>query len=134
MPHVAAACYVDAMRPAAQYRCSVEEYLALERRSEERHEYLVGEVFTMGGASERHNLIVANLIRELSQQLKGRACKTYPSEMRVRVCPSGLYTYPDVVVVCGQALFDDENHDTLLNPTLLIEVLSGLKWIGLNFI
>jgi Uma2 family endonuclease len=113
------------MRPAAQYRCSVEEYLALERRSEERHEYLAGEVFGMGGASESHNLIVANIVGELRQQLKGRPCKTYPTDMRVRVAPSGLYTYPDVVVVCGEARFDDEQRDTLVNPTLLVEVLSA---------
>ncbi len=83
----------------------------------------------MGGASERHNLIVTNVVREVSQQLKGRPCKTYPTDcrtdMRGRIAPSGLYTYPDVVVVCGEARFDDDQRDTLLNPTLLVEVLSA---------
>ncbi|MEO8606019.1 MAG: Uma2 family endonuclease [bacterium] len=112
------------MRPAIQSGWSVQEYLAFERRTEERHEYLAGELFAMGGASERHNLIVTNLVRELSQQLKRQPCKTYPTDMRVRVAPSGLYTYPDIVVVCGEARFDDEQRDTLLNPALLVEVLS----------
>ncbi len=113
------------MRPAVHSRCTEEEYLALERATEARHEFLAGEVFAMGGASERHNLIATNLVRELSQQLKGRPCKTYSADMRVRVASSGLYTYPDVVVVCGEAHFDDAGRDTLLNPTLLIEVLSA---------
>lgn len=100
------------------------EYLAMERQAEHRSEYLGGEIFAMGGASERHNLIVTNTVRELSLQLKGRPCKTYASDLRVKVSPTGLYTYPDVVVVCGKALFDDEEMDTLLNPTVIIEVLS----------
>src|SRR5947208_218210 len=113
------------MRPAAQSRCSVEEYLEFERAAELRHEYLAGEVFAMVGASEPHNLIVTNVVGELRQQLKSRPCKVYPTDMRVKVAPSGLYTYPDVVVVCGPAQFDDAQRDTLLNPTLLVEVLSA---------
>lgn len=105
-------------------RCTPEEYLALERSSREKHEYFAGEIFAMGGASERHNLIVTNVVGELRRQLKGRPCKTYASDMRVKVAATGLYTYPDVVVVCGDARFDDEQRDTLLNPTVLIEVLS----------
>jgi Uma2 family endonuclease len=113
------------MRPAARSRCSVEEYLAFERGADLRHEYLSGEVFAMVGASEPHNLIVTNTVAALHPQLKGRPCKIYATDMRVKVAPSGLYTYPDVVVVCGPAQFDDEQRDTLLNPTLLIEVLSA---------
>jgi Uma2 family endonuclease len=105
-------------------RCTPEEYLGLERSCAERHEYFAGEVFAMGGASERHNLIVTNVVRELSLQLKGRPCRTYANDMRVKVAQTGLYTYPDVVVVCGEARFDDEQRDTLLNPTVVIEVLS----------
>ena len=112
------------MRPQTTARCTPKEYLALERGCAERHEYFAGEVFAMGGASERHNLIVINVTRELSLQLKGRPCRTYASDMRVKVAPTGLYTYPDIVVVCGEARFDDVQRDTLLNPTLLIEVLS----------
>ncbi|MBI3951604.1 MAG: Uma2 family endonuclease [Acidobacteria bacterium] len=101
-----------------------EEYLAIERKAEYKSEYFNGEVFAMAGAGERHNLIVANLIMELGRQLKKRPCKVYPSDMRVKIPVTGLYTYPDVVVVCGEPMFEDEHKDTLLNPTVLIEVLS----------
>jgi len=107
-----------------QKRITPEEYLALERKSPLKSEYFNGEIFAMGGATEHHNLIVANIVAELRGQLKGRPCKTYPSDMRVKVSPTGLYTYPDVVVVCDKALFDDDQKDTLLNPTLIVEVLS----------
>ena len=107
-------------------RCfTPEEYLAIERHAEQRSEYLAGEIFAMGGASERHNLIVTNIVGELRSQLKGRPCKVYSSDMRVKVNPTGLYTYPDVVVLCGEACFDDTQKDTLLNPTVVIEVLSA---------
>jgi Uma2 family endonuclease len=112
------------MHPEATSRCTPEEYLTLERASAERHEYFAGEIFAMGGASEPHNLIVTNLVRELSLQLKGRPCRTYANDMRVKVSPTGLCTYPDVVVVCGEARFEDVQRDTLLNPTVIIEVLS----------
>ena len=103
---------------------SPEDYLALERSAEFKSEYFDGEIFAMAGASESHNLIVINTIRELSIQLKKRPCKVYANDMRVRVSPTGLFTYPDVMVVCGQAQFDDSHLDTLLNPTLIVEVLS----------
>ena len=99
-------------------------YLDAERRAETKSEYFAGEVFAMSGASRRHNLIVGNLVRELGTQLRGRPCEVYPSDMRVKVAASGAYTYPDVVVVCGEPEFEDEHVDTLLNPTLLVEVLS----------
>lgn len=100
------------------------DYLAIERSAKSKSEFLNGEMFAMGGASESHNLIVMNTGSELRQQLKRRPCKVYPSDMRVNVNPSGLYTYPDVVVVCGEARFADDHKDTLLNPTVIIEVLS----------
>jgi Uma2 family endonuclease len=101
--------------------------LSIERRAEIKSEYLNGEIFAMVGASREHNLIVANLTRELSQQLKGKPCELYPNDMRVRIPATGLYTYPDVVVVCGEPSFEDEHVDTLLNPTLIIEVLSASR-------
>ena len=101
-----------------------EEYLAIERRAEYKSEYFNGEMFAMAGASERHVLIVTNLVIELGGQLRGRPCTVYSTDLRVQVSPTGLYTYPDVVVVCGQARFADDQKDTLLNPTLIIEVLS----------
>jgi Uma2 family endonuclease len=105
-------------------RYTPEQYLEFERNSPQRSEYFDGEIFAMGGASEQHNLIVTNIVRELSFQLKARPCKVYSSDMRVKVSSTGLYTYPDVVVVCGEARFDDEQKDTLVNPSLIIEVLS----------
>jgi len=99
-------------------------YLAFERSSEERHEYLDGHIYLMSGASANHNLVVGNAYAALHAQLRKRPCVIYPSDMRVKVRPSGLYTYPDISVVCGTPQFADDEHDTLLNPTLLIEVLS----------
>ncbi len=103
---------------------SPKDYLALERRAELKSEYFDGEIFAMVGASEPHNLIVINTLSEVRQQLKKRPCKTYANDMRVKVSPTGFFTYPDVVVVCGQAQFDDSQRDTLLNPILIVEVLS----------
>jgi Uma2 family endonuclease len=101
-----------------------EEYLALERKSELKNEYLKGEVFAMTGASLRHNLITVNIVTELRQQLKQTDCKVLVSDMRVRAPGATLYTYPDVVAVCGEPQLEDEQLDTLLNPCLIIEVLS----------
>jgi Uma2 family endonuclease len=112
------------MAVSPQAKLTETEYLEAERAAETRHEFFDGEMFAMGGASERHNLIVTNLVRELSTRLKGSPCRTYANDMRVKVSSSGLFTYPDVVVVCGEPSFDDEQRDTLLNPQLLVEVLS----------
>lgn len=101
------------------------DYLAFERVSEVKHEFLAGEVFAMTGASRAHNLICVNLIALLKNQLRGRSCEIYPSDMRIKVQATGLYTYPDISVVCGQAEFGDEHLDTLFNPTVIIEVLSA---------
>ena len=100
------------------------EYLTGERKREFKSEYWNGEVYAMAGASERHNLITANVVIELGTQLRRRSCKIYPSDMRVKIPAMGLYTYPDVVVVCGKPQFEDEENDTLLNPTVIVEVLS----------
>jgi len=100
------------------------EYLALERKAEIRSEYLDGDMVAMSGGSRAHNLIVTNIVRELSTQLKGRPGEVYPSNMRVKVSATGLYTYPDVVVVCGDPQFEDANVDTLMSPTVVVEVLS----------
>lgn len=101
-----------------------EEYLRRERLAESKSEYLNGEIFAMTGASRQHNRITINISSLLNLQLKGRPCETYAVDMRVKVRASGLYTYPDVAVVCGDPQFEDEYVDTLLNPTLLVEVLS----------
>lgn len=101
-----------------------EEYLALERKAEYKNEYIDGEIIAMTGASRRHNLITVNLGREISQQLKRRAGETYLNDMRVRIPSKRMYTYPDVVVACDEPQFEDDYLDTLLNPTVIIEVLS----------
>jgi Uma2 family endonuclease len=103
---------------------SVADYLAGERMSDIKHEYHAGEVFAFAGGSEEHNLIAANVLATLHTQLRRRPCKIYPSDMRVKIQRTGLYTYPDVVVVCGHPHFEDAEHDTLLNPTVVIEILS----------
>lgn len=105
-------------------RMSEQEYLAFERASEIKHEYFAGELFAMSGASEAHNLISGNVVTNLNIQLRNRQCLVYPSDMRVRVSATGLYTYPDISVACGKPQFADDQFDTLLNPALLVEVLS----------
>jgi Uma2 family endonuclease len=103
---------------------SPQEYLAIERDAQQKHEYFNGEIFLLAGASERHNLIVVNLVATIHAQLKGTDCKVYSHDMRLKVAATGLYTYPDVVALCGEVHFDDDQRDTLLNPHLLIEVIS----------
>lgn len=103
---------------------SIEEYLKAEREALEKSEYQNGEVFAMAGASLRHTLIVTNLIGELRQRLKERPCTVHSSDLRLRVSATGLYTYPDVVVVCGPRQLAEEDPDTLVNPALIVEVLS----------
>ena len=112
------------MSSQPKLRLTPEEYLTVEREAEYKSEYYDGEVFAMAGASARHVLIVTNVVRELGTQLKRRPCTVYSSDLRVRVSETGLYTYPDVAVVCGVPQWADDQRDTLLNPTLIVEVLS----------
>ncbi|MCY7345386.1 MAG: Uma2 family endonuclease [Pyrinomonadaceae bacterium] len=100
------------------------EYLELERQADVRHELLDGEIYEMAGANKRHNRISVNVVRLLDTQLLERECSVYGSDMRVKIAATGKYTYPDVVAVCGEEFFEDETEDTLLNPMLIIEVLS----------
>lgn len=101
------------------------EYLAFERASDIKHELMDGEVRAMSGANERHNLIVASTLASLFTQLRGKGCKIYPSDMRVRVGLRREFTYPDLSIVCGMPIMADDYNDTLLNPTVIIEVLSA---------
>ncbi|HEU4324763.1 MAG TPA: Uma2 family endonuclease [Roseiflexaceae bacterium] len=101
------------------------DYLERERASITKHEYYAGAIFAMTGASEAHNLIASNVNAALHGQLRTRPCRLYPSDMRVKVSQTGLITYPDITVVCGGPVFHDpDKRDTLLNPTVLIEILS----------
>lgn len=100
------------------------EYLVFERASITKHEYYSGRIYAMTGASERHNLITGNTLASLHAQLRRKPCRIYPSDMRVKVQQTGLNTYPDIVIVCGQPQFTDDALDTLINPMVIIEVLS----------
>lgn len=112
------------MPQLAEQFITAADYLALERQAETKSEYLNGRIYAMSGASRSHNRITFNLARRIGNQLGGRRCEGYVNDMRVKVSPTGLYTYPDVVVVCGEPRFEDQHVDTLLNPTVIIEVLS----------
>lgn len=101
-----------------------EEYLAIERKAEYKSEYFRGRMYAMSGASWVHNLLATRLTRLIDTHLDGKPCRVVGSDMRIHVAPDGLYTYPDLAVVCGQPQFVDAVVDTILNPVLLIEVLS----------
>ena len=116
--------------PQTEPRYTIEEYLAFERESEERHEYLDGQIYAMAGESTQHADISVNVVRELSLQLKGTPCRVWTKDTKVLPAvksyksAKGLFSYPDLVVVCGEPQFLDEHQDVLLNPTVIIEVLS----------
>jgi Uma2 family endonuclease len=101
-----------------------EQYLALERKADFKSEYYNGFIVALAGATKEHNQIAGNLYRKIGDQFENRPCAVYISDMRVFISPTGLYTYPDVVAVCGEPRFQDDEVDTLLNPTMIVEVLS----------
>jgi len=117
-------------RPEGLY--TEDEYLALERASQERREYLDGQIYLMAGESEAHGTICTNLTIEVGSQLKGTACRAFSKDTKVRSGPipksrysaQGLYSFPDLVVVCGEPRYLDEHQDVLINPKVIIEVLS----------
>ncbi|WP_319574730.1 Uma2 family endonuclease [uncultured Desulfobacter sp.] len=106
-------------------KMTTEEYLKFERASETRHEYYDGEIFAMTGTKVNHNRIGSNINRFLGNQLADRACDVFLSDMRVKIQEVDKYTYPDVVIVCGDLELEDEKFDTLLNPIVIIEILSN---------
>lgn len=118
--------------PQSELQITVEQYLARERQSEERHEYLDGFVYKMAGESPEHGILSVNLVRELSTKLRGGPCQTFTKDTKVRCGPDpqalrsikGLFAYPDLVVVCGERSYHDQYRDVLLNPTVIIEILS----------
>jgi Uma2 family endonuclease len=131
--------------PQSYVSYSVAEYLALEREAEERHEYLDGQIYEMAGESPEHGTICVNIGGQLYNQLRGKPCQAFSKDMKVRSGPTpkgryttkGLFSYPDLLVVCGEMKFHDEHRDVLLNPTVIIEVLApsteafdrGKKWV-----
>jgi Uma2 family endonuclease len=112
------------MSSLPNYYLSPEEYLASERRAEYKSEYVDGVAYAMAGGSERHNLIAGNLITELNNHLRKAPCRVYPSDLKVRVPNSKKFFYPDVSVVCDETEFADDARDVILNPILIVEVLS----------
>jgi Uma2 family endonuclease len=118
----------EIQEPAVAYsfkqRTSPEDYLKYERLAENKHEYYNGIIVKMQGASLPHNDIVSNIIREVGNKLKGKVCRVLPSDMRTVTPGKKSYTYPDAIIVCGKPEMEDDQFDTLTNPTVIIEVLS----------
>lgn len=112
------------MASASANYISEKEYLVLDTDSDIRYEYADGEIFAMAGASRNHNLIALNTSTSLNVQLRDRPCEVYQSDMRVQTKENSAYRYPDIVVVCAEPIFADTNPVSLINPTLIIEVLS----------
>ena len=103
---------------------TLEEYLALEAQAEYKSEYFQGEIFAMAGGSYNHNVIAGNLYAALHQFLAPKDCTAFTGDMRILVKKRELYTYPDVLVVCGRPKFASGRTDTLTNPMIIVEVLS----------
>jgi Uma2 family endonuclease len=105
-------------------RLSEREYLEFERSSPEKHEYAGGEIFAISGGTFEHSAVTANILGEARSALADRRCRVLESNMRVNVAASGRYVYPDASIFCGRPEFTDEARDTLVNPRLIVEVLS----------
>ncbi len=103
---------------------SVKDYLEYERNAPERHEFLDGNVYAMAGESPRHNTICFNLYGIVGNQLRGKRCRGFSPNMKVATNKKGLFSYPDLAIVCGQPKYHDKKGDVLLNPTVIFEVLS----------
>jgi Uma2 family endonuclease len=112
------------MSAVPKQKISLEQYLAQEKKAEFKSEYYEGELFAMAGANGPHNNLRDNLIGELHAKLKGGPCRTVSSDQRVKVNRTGFYTYPDIAIVCGGFEYDDGDNMTLLNPRIIIEILS----------
>ena len=108
----------------AQTYLTPEEYLVFERKAIIKHEYRRGHIVAMSGASRAHSFITGDIFGELREQLKGKQCEVHSSDMRVRILSANAYFYPDVVVSCAEPSFEDNVYDTLLNPRVILEVLS----------
>jgi len=111
--------------PALKYNyISPEEYLEQEMAAVEKHEYYRGEVFGMSGASREHNEIYSNIFTDIGSKLKGKGCKPYGSDFRVHIPKNTLYTYPDIIIICGDPELIDEKFGTVTNPSVIFELLS----------
>ncbi len=112
------------MSSQPQRRYSVDDYFAVEEMSVTKHEYYRGEIFAMAGASLEHNRVTLNVLTALRNALRGARCEAFGSDLRIGT-PSGLYTYPDISVICGGVRLLPDRPDTATNPVLLLEVLSA---------
>ncbi|MFZ5471475.1 MAG: Uma2 family endonuclease [Myxococcota bacterium] len=112
------------MRAPAHHRYTWEQYLQLERQSPIKHEFLDGEIFAMAGGTPEHAALGATVLRDLGVQLKGTPCRAYSSDLSVKIQSSGLATYPDASVLCGEPRSDPGSPNVVLNPTVLVEVTS----------
>ncbi len=108
---------------AAKY-VTQQDYLAFERSALDKHEYYKGEIFAMSGASFKHNLIETNLRRALGNFLQDKDCNEFGSNLRIHIPSNTLYTYPDIIVLCEEPAFVDDEFDTITNPSVIIEILS----------
>jgi Uma2 family endonuclease len=118
---------MEIKEPAVAYekqKYTIEEYLQMERASDEKHEYYQGEIFAMAGASNRHITISTNLSGELYNKLQTSPCYPYGSDMRIHIPENTLFTYPDISIICGEINTFDKDKDTALHPIILIEILS----------
>jgi Uma2 family endonuclease len=113
------------MRAPTHHRYTWNEYLAFERTSNVKHEFCEGEIFAMAGGTPTHAVLGLAVGSELRLQLAGRDCRAYSSDLRIRVPATGLGTYPDATVICGRPEADPEDENTLINPIVLVEVLSA---------
>ena len=112
------------MSQAAIKNITEAEYLSFERTADDRHEYYKGEIYLMSGASFKHNIIEDNLRGTIHAFLKGKKCRSFGSNLRIHIPKNTLYTYPDILIVCDKPQFVDNEFDTLLNPAVIIEILS----------
>jgi Uma2 family endonuclease len=103
---------------------TIEEYLAFEKGSGEKHEYYQGEIFAISGSKIPHNIIAVNLIVLLGQKLKGKQCRPFNSDQGIHIPGNGLFTYPDISIVCGEIITKENDNWNILNPAVIIEILS----------
>jgi Uma2 family endonuclease len=118
---------IEVREPAIAYgkqKLTIEEYLQWEKESQQKHEYYQGEIFAMAGAGLRHNILQVNLISAIATALKGKGCRPFGSDMRMCIPENTLYTYPDVSIYCGELNLSEFEENAILNPTIIIEVLS----------
>jgi len=118
---------MEVNEPAVAYgkqKYTIEEYLQMERASDEKHEYYKGEIFAMAGASNRHNVIFSNVFGELFSRLRNSPCRPYGSDQRIHIPENTLFTYPDISIICGSIIASDKDEDTATRPIVIIDILS----------